>query len=98
MPRLMRRKKRSSKERRIFFYAFTLTLCLFILFAGFTHVDQVGRKMSHNDETPAFRVIETADGSAMLHIHTMGIQNSVEITKIKNLWDFFCEFCCIPNN
>ena len=84
------------KKRKPFWFALGLSLFLFLTAAGFVAVDYQGRKMSFGDSQPPFHVEETADGRAELEIKVFGMEKTMDVTKIDEIWHFVCDFSCIP--
>ena len=91
-------KKSSRAEKRIVLLSFAITFSILVLVLGFIKVDYEGRKMSINDTTPPFMVIENFDGTSTLKTKPFDIEKETDVTKINNLWKIIKDFCCIPNN
>lgn len=91
-------KRQKRKEIRSFLLGFTITITILIIFIGFFTVDYHGRRLSQGDDTPIFKVNEYIDGTAKLRINAFGEIKYYEFTKIKEIYEKFLDFCCIPYN
>lgn len=91
-------KKKRQKAGRTFLLSFTAALCLLILVLGALTVDYQGRRMSFGDDTPPFQVIGRENGNADLSMKLFGKEARVDFTFFNNLWNFLCDFSCIPHN
>lgn len=85
------------KNRRAFWFTLGVSLFVFLTAAGFLTVDYQGRKMSFGDSTPPLHVDKSADGRAELEIKAFGVEKTWDITKIDEIFDFLCDFGCIPH-
>lgn len=91
-------KKKGKNAGRTFLISFTAALCILILVLGFLTVDYQGRRMSFGDDTPPIQVIGRENGDADLSLKFFGKEAQVDFTFFNNLWNFLCDFSCIPHN
>lgn len=89
--------KRRGREHKVFLFAFGLSLCVLILGLGVATVDYQGRRLSFGDETPVFRVENYEDGTSRLRVKLLGLERTIPFTVFSEMWNFICEFSCIPH-
>ncbi len=90
-------RKKDRKNRQIFLCSLGVALSLLIAVLGIAAVDYEGRRMSFGDSVLPLHVEETAEGRKTLEIRLLGQEGQVDVTFLKDFFDFLCDFGCIPH-
>ena len=85
-------------ERAPFYASLGVSLAILITGLGFATVDYQGRRLSLGDSTPPVDVVSLPNGGTGVHIKLMGIDRDFDITGFKAVWDFVCDFACLPRD
>lgn len=86
-----------SKFGRTFWFSMGITLAALIFVIGVVTVDFRGRRLSFGDSTPPIKKECLENGKVNLQIKLLGIEKTVDITEIDNIWNLFLDFSCIPH-
>lgn len=84
------------RDTRPFWFGLGIGLFVFLTIAGLLTVDYQGRKLSFGDSTPLAQV-ERSPEHTQLSVKAFGHEGSWDITKLDQIWEFLCEFGCLPH-
>lgn len=84
------------KDRRPFWLGFGIGLFVFLTGAGLLAVDYQGRKLSFGDSAPLAKV-DRFGPRTELTVKAFGREKSWDISGLDKVWEFVCEFGCIPH-
>lgn len=85
------------EKRRVFLCAFGLSLAGLILVIGLITADYRCRRMSFGETALPVSILTKANGKTALRLRFFALDAQADITPLKNLFDFCCDFCCIPH-
>ena len=85
-------------EWKTFCISFLMSFTVLMFAVGMVVVDYNGRRMNYADDTPFFSVVEQQNGVQIANVNMFGVKKTADITKIVEIWENICDFCCIPYN
>ncbi len=83
---------------RPFVISFLLTLLAALLILGILAVDTEGRRLSFNDDSPAFEIVYGMNDSARLRVNAFSWGREFAFTWPVRVWHFVADFFCIPRH
>lgn len=87
---------RAKSSKRLFFASAVISLILIVFVSAMMVADYRCRSTALGDKVPPLKVERGEDGSAVLEVHSMGVDTEFDVTAGAKLWDFVREFVCIP--
>lgn len=84
-------------KRRVFFATFSITFVVLMLVVGLITVDYQRRRMSFGEQILPVSILHGEGEKTTLRLRFFEVDTGVDITLLKNFFDFCCDFCCIPH-